>query len=39
MKVTEQNCRFGTCDDKYKKHQEEKSKHVVYLARPNKNEL
>lgn len=32
MEIAEQDCRFGTCDDKYKKNQEEKSEHVVHLA-------
>lgn len=39
MKITEQNCRFGTRDDEYEENQEEKSKHVVHLARPSKNDL
>lgn len=34
MEITEQNCRFRTRDDEYEKNQEEKSKHVVHLARP-----
>lgn len=34
MKVAEQDCRFRTRDDKYEENQEEKTEHVVYLARP-----
>jgi len=32
MEITKQNCRFGTRNDEYKKNQEEKSEHVIYLA-------
>lgn len=32
MEITEQNCRFGTRDDEYKKNQEEKSEHVIHLT-------
>lgn len=38
MEITEQNCRLRTRDDKYKKNQEEKSEHVIHLARPSKND-
>lgn len=34
MEVTKKYCSFTACDDENKKHQKQKSKHVIHLVRP-----
>lgn len=36
MEIAQQNCRLRTCDDENEKNEEQKSKHVIHLAWPDR---